>query len=66
MFLDLSTQGSKAKFASVLQSILKGIVSQFHFFTFQSEFAVKHMIIQTKHGMKKYLKVRPTVISIQQ
>ena len=54
MFLDLSARGSKAKFACVLQSILKGIESQFHFFTLQFEFAVKHMIIQTKNGLKKY------------
>ncbi len=55
MFLDLTARVTKAN-SHVLRSILSEIVSQFHFFRFSLfEFALKHMIIQTK----KYLKVRP-------
>ncbi len=55
MVSDLTARVTKAN-SHVLRSILSEIVSQFHFFRFSLyEFAVKHMIIQTKN----YLKVRP-------
>ena len=62
MFLDLTAQVTKAKFACVLRTSSSEIVSQFHFFRFSLfELAVKNMIIQTKHCLKKYLKVRPNL-----
>ena len=60
MFSELTPRVTKAKFACVLQTSLSKMASQFHFFLFSLfEFAVKHVIIQTKHYLKKYLKVRP-------
>ena len=60
MFSGLTAQATKENFACVLRSILSEVVSQFHFLRFSLfEFAVKQMIVQTKHCLKKYLKVRP-------
>ena len=60
MFSNLTARVTKAKFACVLRTSLSQIVGQLHFFCFSLfEFDVKHMIIHTKHCLKKYLKARP-------